>query len=674
MAIPPLASTGIGSGLDVNGIVDKLMAIERRPLVALAQQQAAFKSKISAYGVVKGLLSALQAAVKGLTASGAFRGMGATISDSALATLAAGSGAVAGSHSIEVTALAQAHKIASLGFTSEADVVGSGTLTFTFGTWSAGTFTANASAATGTVTIGAGQSSLAGIRDAVNAAKAGVTATIVDDGTAAGKRLVFTSSSGAAMSLKVGVTDDDGNALDAAGLSQLAYDPAGTPGAGRNLSQTVAAQNAALTIDGIVITKPTNVISDAIAGVTITLSKTNVGTPATITVSSDPKASVSAVEAFVKSYNEAQKMLTSLTKYDAAEHEASILTGDATARTIQSRLRSLAGGTIGGASTSGGELASLSHIGIKSAVDGTLTLDSAKLSSLLASDPKGVERLFGALATASDALVGYAGSSAKTQAGEYAVTVTQLATRGTLVGASPAGLTITAGVNDTLTAVIDGISTTVTLAAQAYASADALAAEVAGRLNGSTALRNGGSSVAVTASGGVLSVTSARYGSASSASFSGTASTTLVGAGATETAGLDVAGTIAGVAATGSGKALTAAAGTAAEGLKLTVEGGALGARGTVRFTLGIGSMFETMLEDLVDDDGLVASKTEGVQASVVTLDKRKLVLEARLERIEAAFRRQYIALDSTIAQMFATSQYLTQQLANLPKPYDDRK
>ena len=197
-------------------------------------------------------------------------------------------------------------------------------------------------------------------------------------------------------------------------------------------------------------------------------------------------------------------------------------------------------------STTGNELASLSHIGIKSAVDGTLTLDSAKLSSLLASDAQGVERLFSALATSSDALVGYAGSSAKTQPGEYAVTITQLATRGTLVGASPAGLTITAGVNDTLTALIDGISTTVTLTAQTYASADALAAEVAGRLNGSTALRNAGSSVAVTASGGVLTVTSTRYGSASNASFSGNAAATLVGAGATSTAGLDVAGTIGG--------------------------------------------------------------------------------------------------------------------------------
>jgi len=82
--------------------------------------------------------------------------------------------------------------------------------------------------------------------------------------------------------------------------------------------------------------------------------------------------------------------------------------------------------------------------------------------------------------------------------------------------------------------------------------------------------------------------------------------------------------------------------------------------------------MFQTMLDALVDDDGLVDAKTDGVQASVATLDKRKVELEARLERVEAAYRRQYVALDATIAQMSTLSQYLTQQLANLPKPYDD--
>ena len=672
MATSPLASTGIGSGLDVNGIVESLMAVERRPLDLLASQQATYESRISAYGVLKGALGALQTAVAGLTTGNPFRSMSATLSDALLGSVAAGKGAIAGAHSIEVTALAASHRIASGGFVAQSDAVGSGTLTFSFGSWNAGAFTANPSAATGTVTIAAGQSSLAGIRDAVNAAKIGVSASIVDDGTAAGKRLVFTSSTGEAMSMKVDVVDDDGNALDAAGLSQLAYDPAGTAGAGRNMEQKVAAQNAAMIIDGIAITKATNVVSDAIKGLTLTLSKTNAGSPGTIHVANDSQAGSKAMDAFVKAYNDVQKTITNLSRYDPAKRQASVLTGDATVRMVQSKLRSLIAGPVAGGSGVSGELSMLAQVGVKTALDGTLSVDAAKLGALLSSDPLALERLFSAVGTSTDALVGFAGATAKTKPGNHAVEVTQLASRGTLVGSGAAALTITAGVNDTLTATIDNVAVTVTLAARTYANADALAAELAGRLNGAQALKDAGSSVAVLVAGGILSVMSARYGSASNVAFTGTALTTLMGGAGSATAGVDVAGLIGGVAALGAGRTLTGAAGSPSEGLKLTVDGGLVGPRGTVNYSQGIASLFEPLLDDLTDSDGLVAAKTEGVQESLKLLDRRKDALEARMERVEAAYRAQYVRLDTTIATMSSLSTYLTQQLANLPKPYDD--
>jgi flagellar hook-associated protein 2 len=672
MATSPLASAGIGSGLDVNAIIEKLMSVERRPLDALEKQQATFQSKISAYGVLKGTLSALQTAINGLTGTSAFRTMAATLSDTALASVATGTGATAGSHSVEVTALAQAHRVESSGFVSTADTVGSGTLTFTFGTWSAGTFTANGSAPTGTVTIGTNQSSLAGIRDAVNAAKIGVTATIVDDGSPAGKRLVFASSSGAEMSMKITVADADGNALDAAGLSQLAYDPAGTPGAGRNMEQKVAAQSASVIIDGITVVKPTNVIADAIEGVTLTLSKTNVGAPATLNVAANAEGAQKAMDAFVKSYNDVLATIAAVTRYNAGTQTASVLTGDAAVRGIQSKLRSIVGGSVAGAAATPGDLTTLAQVGVKTTADGTITLDAAKFGALLASDPAGVERLFSALGQASDSLVKYAGATDKTKVGDYAVTVTQLATRATLVGSAAAGLTITAGVNDTLTATIDNVTTTVTLAAGTYADASALAAEVASRINGTAAMRSAARNISIAAAGGVLTATSSSWGSSSAVSLSGSAAATLVGGAPVATGGLDAAGTIDGVVAIGIGRTLTAASGTPSEGLKLTIEGGALGARGTVRYSQGIAAQFAATLTDLLDSDGLVAAKTEGVQETIKQLDKRKDALEARLERVEAAYRRQYTALDANISRMSAISTYLAQQLANLPKPYDD--
>jgi flagellar hook-associated protein 2 len=214
----------------------------------------------------------------------------------------------------------------------------------------------------------------------------------------------------------------------------------------------------------------------------------------------------------------------------------------------------------------------------------------------------------------------------------------------------------------------------VTLAPGTYADASALAAEVAGRINGAQAVRAAGRSVAVSNAGGVLTLTSASYGSASSVSLSGTAAATLVGGAPVATGGVDVAGTIDGVQAIGLGRMLTAAAGTPSEGLRLTVDGGALGARGTVRYSQGIAALFGTLLTDLLDSDGLVEAKTDGVEASIKELGKRKDALQARLELVEAAYRKQYVALDATISRMSAISTYLAQQLANLPKPYDDGK
>ena len=181
-----------------------------------------------------------------------------------------GSGAASGSYSVEVGLLAQAQKRKSSAFTAASSTIGSGTLTIDFGTYSADTFTLNPDKATKTISIGSGQSSLAGIRDAVNAANAGVTAGIVNDGS--GYRLTLTSrDTGAANALRVVVADSDGIHTDMSGLSQLMFD--GRTSGVKNLTQSAAAQNASVTIDGIAISKASNTITDAIEGVTLNLLK-----------------------------------------------------------------------------------------------------------------------------------------------------------------------------------------------------------------------------------------------------------------------------------------------------------------------------------------------------------------------------------------------------------------
>lgn len=219
-----LSSPGIGSNLDVNSIVSQLMALERRPLAALDRKEAGFQAQLTAYGTLKGALSSFQAAVKALAVPARFTASKASVADTTVLSASAGSGAAAGSYGIEVTALAQAHKLKTgATFASTSETLGSGTLTIQFGAYSGGAFTANADKAAVTVAIAAGQNSLAGVRDAINAANVGVTAGIVNDGS--GNLLVLSSKdSGVANALKVTVADDDGNHTDAAGLSRLAYD------------------------------------------------------------------------------------------------------------------------------------------------------------------------------------------------------------------------------------------------------------------------------------------------------------------------------------------------------------------------------------------------------------------------------------------------------------------
>jgi len=660
-----VSAAGIGSGLDVNGIVTQLMTAEAQPLTALARKQQANSQKLSAFGQVRSALASFQAALKDLSSASKFQALSATSSDTDVLTASAGGKAIPASYRIEVQQLAQQQKLSTSGYATTDTVVGSGTLSIQFGTYDSveDTFTANADKATKSITIDPANGTLAGIRDAINAAKAGVSATIVNDGGTAGNRLVITSTdSGAANSLKISVTDSDDDGLDGSGLSALAYDPTATAGSGKNLGQKAGALDALLEIDGIAVSQSTNTVKDAIDGVTLNLAQTNVDETLTLTVSRDTKAITTAVEAFVKAYNSASGTLKSLTAYNGpGATNNGILLGDATARGIQTQMRNLLNTSV----NSGGELTTLSQIGVSFNLDGTLSLNNSKLNNAISTDFDGIAALFAKAGNATDSLVSYSASSSKTLPGSYAVSVSQLATRGATQGNAAATLTVTAGVNDTLELTVDGKAVSVTLAAATYASAGALAAEIQSKVNGAT---GGSGSVVVTHSAGVLDIASARYGSASQAEVTGgNGIASLFGAAPVATAGADVAGTLNGVAATGSGQTLTGAAGNASEGLALLINGGALGARGTVTFSEGYASKIGQYLGNVLGEDGNLKARTDGLDGNAKSLDQRQKELVARLEQIEKRYRAQFTALDTMLASMNTTSAFLTQQLANLP-------
>ena len=381
-------TSSISSGsIDVDAIVSGLMTIERQPLTTLQKKESSYQSKITALGTLKSKVDAFQTAARNLgsSSSSSLLGFKSTASDSSILSATAGSSAVAGTYSLTVTSLAQSQKLVAAGQTSSTAAIGDGTstvVTFDFGTISGGTLTNGvysgasftSSGTTATVTIGSSNNTLQGIRDAINAADIGVTASIVNDGSGTPYRLALSSdSTGVSNSIKI--STDGANASIS---SLLAHDPAGT----QNLAETVTASNAKFTVNGIAISKPGNTVSDAIEGVTLNLSK--VGS-SSLTVERDTAAVSTAVSALVTAYND---LYTGM-KNSSAYKSGSALAGDRTLQSLQTQMREIAATAVGS-----GTLTNLFQVGINFKSDGTMQLDSSKLSSAMDTNFNDVATLF----------------------------------------------------------------------------------------------------------------------------------------------------------------------------------------------------------------------------------------------------------------------------------------
>lgn len=430
------ASGASTTGFDVNAIVTGLMSIERQPINTLTTRQSGYQAQISALGSIKSQVASFQTAVLALgsSSSSSLLAYRSTSSDPAVFSSSAGSTAVAGIYALNVTSLAQSQNLVAAGQASSTAAISDGvatTVSFDLGTISGGTlsggtysgaaFTSNGSGIK-SITIDGTNNSLQGIRDAINAAGMGVTATIVNDGSAAPNRLTLTSNAtGVSNSIKITTSGGDGtlNTL-------LANDPAGLPAA-QHLNQTIAAQNANFTVNGTAITDASNTVTNAIQGVTLNLAKVTTA-PVTLTVARDTTAVSTAVSGLVTAYNS----LYSAMKNSSAYKSGSALAGDATLRTLQTQMRSIAAGAV-----SGGTLTSIGQVGISFKTDGTMQLDSAKLSSAMTTNFNDVANLFNS-------------------ATGYATKFDSLATTALAAGGTFA--TRTSGINQSIKSIGDQIS------------------------------------------------------------------------------------------------------------------------------------------------------------------------------------------------------------------------
>ncbi|VCU69927.1 Flagellar hook-associated protein 2 [Pigmentiphaga humi] len=387
------SALGVGSGLELSTLLTNLMNAEKVPLVKLQQQESTVQSKISAFGQLKSSLSSLLTAVNGLTEA-KFNGMTGTSSDTGVATVSATNAASKASHTLEVTSLALAEKAVSSALDDDAQLR-SGTLTFTFGSVKEGAFVAG-EGETKTVTIGAGNNTLAGVRDAINQAAMGVTASLINDGS--GSRLVLTSSdTGAAHAFKIDTAESAGGSGEA--LSFLDYDPATSPaysstGTNSGMSRLQAGADAQFKLDGLSVSSASNTVTTVLAGVTLTLQKAGTST---VAIGTNASSGTSALQALVSAYNSFLSTANSLalntpseTKGEASSGNGP-LAGDSLVRDVVSRIRGELFSPLAGAT---GPYTSLSSLGVSFQNDGTLKLDTERLTKAMAEDPSAIAKLF----------------------------------------------------------------------------------------------------------------------------------------------------------------------------------------------------------------------------------------------------------------------------------------
>ena len=630
MEIGSINFGGLASGLDTKAIVDAILNAERRPAVKLESKQTLYRARKSALDQMRAKLTAFSDAMRGLSADVTFRGRIATVSDDAFLRAAPGAGAETGIFSIEVLDLAAAHKVRSAGVAaSDQGLVSDGTITIQAGGKSA--ITVNVSAASG-------NNSLEAVRDAINNADQGVAAAVLYDGT--GYRLVVRSE-------ETGVS----HALTITDTTSLGLADAG--------NVVAAAADARLTVDGLQVTSSSNQVTGVVPGTTINLLAKTTGTPVTVEVRPDLDGAVKAVQSISTAYNDAIDFFNA----QFSRENPGVLSSDGTARQIQQELQSLVTGGVEGIPVGG--IRSLSAVGVSfDGLTGRMSLDTGSLRTLLEDRFDEVGRMFLASGVSTDPRIRYQSSSAATVSGDYAVEITRAAEQASASGStaiSGSGL----GRDETLTIATGSGTTAVALTAGMTIGSmvDAVNA----------ALRTAGVTATAMSDGGRLRIASRDFGSAATVSVTSSLADPGDGTGsgfgttASTAAGLDVAGRIGGVDATGDGQYLIAAEGGAYAGLTLRVTATAAdvtangGNFGTLSYSRGL---VRTLLGKLDETTGLgtgpIASARDVLEEDLKRISDQISRIDARLEKRRAYLTRSFAAAESAISSLQAQQAQLS--------------
>ncbi len=428
-----ISALGAGSGINSRATVDQLTEVEKAPRQQqIDSKKETLESKISDFGIIRSALSTLQEQAKVLSDSETFNSKSASFSDSqAFIPVSLNEDAPVGSYSFEVLDVAQSQSLSS-GLPALSDPtsnIGKGTMTIDFGAWDPAAppldFTPNSEKDALVITIDDENNSLNGLKEAINNADAGVNASIINDGN--GYRLLITAESGLSNQLSISVEED----VTAPGLSDFEYNETT-----QNLTEAQVGKDASLKVNGLLVSRSSNSIDDVLEGFEFSLAKADPGNIVNVTITEDKAAGEQAVRDFVETFNEFLKAIEPAIGVNSETDEKGSLERDPTARSLQTQLRNLIASAIPGVESG---FTSLTHVGIRTELDGTLSIHEDDFQAAFDDNYELVKDLFSLQASSTSDKIVVNSSRESAVPGTYDVAITQDPEKGQLVGAAASG-------------------------------------------------------------------------------------------------------------------------------------------------------------------------------------------------------------------------------------------
>jgi len=662
-----ISSLGSGSGIDTASLINKLVDVNKfADSNRLTTKQTLLETQISDFGLLRNAFSTLESSASALANADTFNAKSVSVPTTTLLGITKiDAKASVGDYNVNVDQIAQAQSISSGTFTSQNSPIGKGTLAIRFGSWTTtaatpgnplpvGTFTVDSSKTGGTIKIDDSNNSLTGVRDAINKSGLGLKASILsNNGT---YKLLVTAPSGESSEVEITATEAPGSP----GLASFNFNESAP-----TMLQQQEGKDAIIRVNGATVTRSTNHLTDVIDGLEFDLFNKSSSETINIGISADKATSEKAIRDFVAAYNTFLTDSGKLIGFDKEKKEYGSLRQDPMAKNLVQQVKSLLSVPMSGVA---GGFSTLGSLGIRTELDGTLKIDDStettSFRSAMDKNFEAVRDLFVPKISSDNAQINLTKYSKLSTPGTYDVVITTQPKQGALsAGAMVSTFPLdTNGKAYSFEVAIDGVKTSlITLPTKTFATGAELAADIQSRINADSATAGKVSvNVSFNTNTNKLEFTSSAFGASSNVDFQTVGADMgdlgiAVGAG---TPGVDVVGTVGGVAGFGFGNVLLPAIGSKAEGLSLNISEGATS--GKITFSRGFAGTFTNLIDNFLKSNGLIKTRetniskdADKVKTDLVAVDKRSDAYRARLQA-------QFSAMESIVRSLKSTGTFLT--------------